>query len=422
MWAFVLWGRRYLIGNWPPPWPASWTPSLRQAFVDFALNFEVWTLLAQADAIPGSLLDLPPCTNLETIDSVPRSGRAIEAHSWRYHSQDELVRSLEHVQRGDLVTPSAVPVMWNGHGPPALIIVHCFAGRRRPHDVHHWLLEAGQAIFPEFTIFPLSLDTAICHISGDLLSSFVLQAVEELCGLSAVALCLTGPPCETWSAARFLDLPSDSHCRRAPRPVRSLQSPWGLADLSLRELAQVHLSNQLLWNSLYIETLVLLQGGGALMEHPAPSPCQEHPSVWRTTAHREVFDRLHAAVHHRVEQWQYGARCRKPTTLRAANLPGLGVRLKALVDPHAMAPSVVLGGRHRDGTFKTAMAKEYPPDFCRAIAVSTLSSLRDRMQVAGCRVVDADQLTARSKMWYESVIVAGAHCTRDTFLPDYQPK
>eukprot|EP00438_Fugacium_kawagutii_P035642 Skav208358 [mRNA] locus=scaffold1964:326268:336696:+ [translate_table: standard] len=425
LWGFALWGRRYLLGSWSPPWSSDWTACLLPRFLDFMADLDVWQLLCRADVIPGALLDTPPhSSDSVAVDAVACQHRPLEDFTGRYATTQDWIFPFADLCGSSSASCMPVAVVWNGCGRPALVIVHCFSGRRRHADMHDWLMKAGADLFPDFVIFPLSVDTAVCHVSGDLLSTFVLQAIEELCGLSAVALCLTGPRCETWSAARFLDLSNDdvpSRSKRAPRPLRSLQSPWGIADLCLRELAQVDLSNQLLWTGLYIETMVLLSGGGAVMEHPAPSPNPDHPSVWRTAAHKDLFDHLHGAVHHQLEQLRYGARCRKPTTLRAVGLPHFGDHLEAWANPCEVHPTVTLGGRNRDGSFKTAIAKEYPPSFSRAIAASALASLRVRMSQHGCRLVDADRLSARSKVWFESIVEAGSQCTRTTFLPDYQP-
>eukprot|EP00438_Fugacium_kawagutii_P011255 Skav219466 [mRNA] locus=scaffold596:35905:41300:- [translate_table: standard] len=390
LWAFAIWGRQFLVGSWPSPWPAVWTPHFRAAFLDFFDGLPIWTLLLAADAIPGSLPEWSPAEPADPLVApVDRRARPVEDFALRFPCISDHVFPFESIHGSLSVDSMPVPVMWNGHGKPALIIIHCFSGRRRLGDIHDWLVKAGEDIFPEFVIFPLSVDTAVCHLSGDLLSSFVMKAIEELCGLSAVALSLTGPPCETWSAARFLDLPPDPQHRRAPRPLWLLPGDW---------LTCVSVSC----------TKWICRIGSCGMAST-------------THEHRELFDRIHGAVHHQVEQWKYGATCCKPTTLRAAGLPHLGHLLCNWEDPLAAAPSVTLGGRNQDGSFRTAIAKEYPPKFSRAIAAGALKALRIRMEQHGCRVVNVDQLSAQSKTWFQSIVEAGAQCTRTTFLPDYQP-
>ena len=54
---------------------------------------------------------------------------------------------------------------------------------------------------------------------------------------------IMGPPCETWKVARFLAI---LDMLFPPRPLRSATTRTGLPDISNRELAQVHVGNDVL--------------------------------------------------------------------------------------------------------------------------------------------------------------------------------
>ena len=85
----------------------------------------------------------------------------------------------------------------------------------------------------------------------------------------------TGPPCETWTAARHLVCEE----LQGREPKRSSSRPWGLAGLSHRELDQLHIGSHLMLNSMGIEMRIYHAGGGAVMEHPAILDQPDYASV-----------------------------------------------------------------------------------------------------------------------------------------------
>ena len=92
---------------------------------------------------------------------------------------------------------------------------------------------------------------------------------------------LLGPPCETWSAARFVE-ELDNACRRLPRPLRLTSAIWGLCGLSSRELLQLSVGNILLLRGLWLAVAVAMNRGAVILEHPA-MPLEPHkPSIWHT--------------------------------------------------------------------------------------------------------------------------------------------
>ena len=115
--------------------------------------------------------------------------------------------------------------------PTELYFLHFFSGRRRRGD----LQEAIERIpLPSNTVlWVLSLDLQICPRRCNLMCP-KQQAQWSVAGSCA------GPPCETWSIARWMPpaIPLH-HGMRPPRPIRSRDEPWGLLRSSAKEHEQL---------------------------------------------------------------------------------------------------------------------------------------------------------------------------------------
>jgi len=221
--------------------------------------------------------------------------------------------------------------------------------------------------------------TTLCVVSLDLIidrdwgnvrrpatQAFWLHGVKSgwVCG----ALC--GPPCETWSQARYANHPEDHgrECRQGPRPLRDISELWGFSSLSIREALQVATGNELLLFSLeLLFSLACVEGFGVL-EHPQEPEDETRPSIWRLALTRllmrfpgtEIFD---------LAQGLLGAWSPKPTRLLALNLPFLRKQLR---EHHITKelPKRSAIGKGVDGAWKTSPLKEYPPAMNRALAFS----------------------------------------------------
>lgn len=164
--------------------------------------------------------------------------------------------------------------------PRMLYILHLFSGVKRQHDFHSYI----DALSSRFSgIFcPISVDIALRSIHGDLLrhktQTFWLQCAAA--GMIFFILC--GPPCETWSAARFRFITDGC----GPRPVREVSPPHllrGKANLTLKELKQVAFANRLLQFALQMMVRQLSAGNFGILEHPAlaePRDNIQPPSIW----------------------------------------------------------------------------------------------------------------------------------------------
>ena len=256
-------------------------------------------------------------------------------------------------------------------------ILHLYSGRRRIGDCHWWLEHIGHKIWPGMHLKMLSLDTAVDPVVGNLASGTNYNLVLSLAQKGLIAGILTGPPCETWSAARNLELPG----QEGPRPLRSACQPWTLPCRTGKELRQTTTGTQLLMNSWRLEVATVLNGGGSIMEHPWENQKEERASVWRTEVHERWIMQLPAAYRHYIEQFQFGSVGTKPTCLRALNLGHKDVVESALREGMELwrtRPSTKLMGKQRDGSFRTAAAKEYTSALRRSMTVALVQGLRQR--------------------------------------------
>ena len=239
--------------------------------------------------------------------------------------------------------------------PTRRIALHLYSGRRRRGD-YQWWYKGFRPLTSDECIF-ISLDTAVSpkmDVNDPKIWSLVLDAAR----LGRVESLMLGPPCETWSAARF-NRPQHG---RGPRPLRNSQRPWGMKFRSVRELLQIGTGSCLLLRGLLVMIIVALHGGATILEHPAEPKGPEGPelpSIWKTAVIEMLLRFFPQFQLYTIQQWRYGARCIKPTTFLYAN---------TAVDQHlplwelqdAMKPSLALIGKQEDGSYRTAIAKEYP--------------------------------------------------------------
>ena len=147
---------------------------------------------------------------------------------------------------------------------------------------------------------------------------------------------------------------------------------WGLAALSVREIRQIIMGNQLLLFSLRILVHLFLCGGFGAIEHPAEPDNPLSASIWRTEL-IGLLMRLPGFERHQFAQGLMGARSAKPTGLLALNLPTMRQCLHAsrICSDLPRASSI---GKATTGHWNTMPLKEYPPSLCRALAMSFASA------------------------------------------------
>ena len=291
------------------------------------------------------------------------------------------------------------------------IIAHLFPGRRRKDDVHDWLHRIADE--QGVQVLVLSLDTAVHPVLGNLHPDSAAWRLFEtllldgyICGLIA------GSPCETFSEARFTSLPGG----KGPRPLRSAVRLWGLAELRLRELAQLRLGSsfqlQVLWSLLQLRRT----GGVGVSEHPAPPRDPERPTIWRSTLVKLLLSDCSFELHS-FAQYLYGAPAVKPTGFLALALPDFRREMKAWQKDYAK-PTFAAIGVDEDGNFRTSALKEYPGQLCGALASAVIKAIVRARRARRVRLVAPPE---RLEEWLTKVAEASATIKDgSTWLPDFQ--
>ena len=268
--------------------------------------------------------------------------------------------------------PAPVPGPVQRLAQQAYFVLHLFSGQRRPGDLQHELEKLqAQAPYPAFV---LSLDVAVDRQRGDLSRPEFVAQWLQLARQGRVLAVMGGPPCETWSVARYR--PNTPRQGTAlPRTLRSQQRPWGLLDLTERERTQVELGNALLRTQILFLYAAAAVGFAAVMEHPArPTWNPGAPSSWLLPELQHLSG-LPGVDVVQLDQCTAGAPWRKPTTLLAVNLPSLRLQVAALPGGGRCSPALghvhqSLVGKAEDGTWRTAPAKTYPQGLCALLARS----------------------------------------------------
>ena len=281
-----------------------------------------------------------------------------------FPSLDVLNSALEDL---DCSSFEKVPRIWGQHR----VILHAFAGRRRPGDFQYYLDQLCAHLPDGVVIHTASMDILYDVHLGD--ASAADAQAFWLHGISQrfVVGFLGGPPCETWSVARAVQLALGT---KGPRPVRDAEELWGLASLSLKELMQVCVGNDLLTFTMICILYLALFDGVAVMEHPAMSSQETAASVWKLPIMKLLLS-LPGLELITLCQGVLGAATPKPTSLLALNLP----ELPSILHQHRVTkelPRRSAIGKQADGSWATTSLKEYPPAFCKGLALSFYSAIQ----------------------------------------------
>ena len=301
---------------------------------------------------------------------------------------------------------------------PTFLVAHLFSGRRWEGDFHHELCRF--AADKNWRVVILSLDTAVSVDFGNLMRHTVSWTTLTSIYLSGrIAATLCGPPCETFSEARFMDKPADcpGHIRW-PRPLRSSERLFGLEGLSMKELRQCFVGSSFFLQCVWALCIHITMGGVYVAEHPAPPTEVSRPSIW-TSPIIQLLLGLPDLVLHCVAQYRWGAEAVKPTGLLVWDMPFFRRDMYSLALSDVAKPTVAAIGTDSTGQFRTARHKEYPGLFCRALAFSVgqqfgrfLSGGRTRADPATLEALDEWIRNAAREC---SEIRTGAQ-----WLPDFQ--
>jgi len=256
---------------------------------------------------------------------------------------------------------------------PILYVLHLFSGQRREGDIQYWIEEHMTApLLAAYCVVVLSVDIVNDPIKGDLTRKDTLQLWIGLFRSRRAIGLIAGPPCETWTVARYMEVEGMVN---PPPPLRSLGEIWGLKNLSYKHRLQVNIGNELLRATLILVVEAFASGAFAVVEHPGePTWVPEAPSIWRSSFIRHLKDHCQADMLD-FDQCTAGADSRKPTCLMSVHLPQLRVAFRALPGrgfcTHGRKPhKATLKGLAEDGTWRTAPAKQYPSTMCRTISTA----------------------------------------------------
>ena len=209
--------------------------------------------------------DLGPPTPDELIQWA-KLGPLPPGQGGRQHSR----RSQKGFQHHDVIEELACDekaiceqvAKWSVHSspPPSLatnekFVLIFFSGHRREGDIPDWLRWQSDLI-------PVAIDVAIHPHHGDIhrddLWLRLIYARRVVAGHA-------GPPCETYTPARWLPTESESPF---PRPLRDALFPWGVPYRSSKEVKQVISGSILMLRTLQLLLLIYIHGGSFTLKHP----------------------------------------------------------------------------------------------------------------------------------------------------------
>lgn len=255
--------------------------AIERAFLEVAECEPLWTWMSDLDTVDGWRQPVEPIDKVQA--PVPTAARRdLEPYMDLLAHQEALLAPFTRVPNK---CGPRQPIFVDENGQSHVLALHLFSGRRRTGDCVDWADKFSRELeqWSQVRITVISVDTAIHPEFGNL-DNGNYTLITSMAAKGIFGADLSGPPCETWSGARHLDL---GH--RGPRPLRSASLSWGIPHRSLRELVQVGTGSRLMLNSLHLDVIVVDQGGVSVMEHPDCPWDPEYASVWRFQVHRRVI-------------------------------------------------------------------------------------------------------------------------------------
>ena len=255
-------------------------------------------------------------------------------------------------------------------------VLHFFSGRRRLGDFQDWP-DQSLAV-THYPVWVVSLGIAIDAKLRELSCSGGVALWLDLAIAGRVVMVLGGPPCETWSVARWNG--GSRAAGSGPRAVRSSLHLWGLHDLDAGERQQVALGSALMRTVILFLAAARVHGFAAITEHPQlPSWMPQAPSLWKLPE-LKLLARVGGTECVHLDQCCCGAPWKKPTRLFAVGIPELWRLVAKLPGGGRCRPAlghrhVTLSGKGADGVYRTAPAKTYNSVMCKVLADATFGSI-----------------------------------------------
>ena len=423
--AFLAWGDHWLPDIVAHLLDGQAEYDVEDLYADFVADLPRFQTLSRISALRSSLRhvhDAPPQAHRQKVLPVPgpprhptANTRIRQAVPRPYGEQEEWSVRMRQCKFATMPKIAACPLYRTLPDVPTFLFVHLFSGRRRTGDFH---MELQNFVSQKnWRVVILSLDTAVSIEYGNLLHHTVSWRALEECYLAGrIAGTLCGPPCETFSEARFTPPPEGSD--HWPRPLRSFAQLFGLEGLSARELRQCHTGGNFFLQCVWVLAAHIAYGGIFVAEHPAPPFLEERPSIW-TSAVVQTLLQLPDLVLHCVQQYRWGATAVKPTGLLAWNLPFFRKDLYSLSLPDSVKPDTAAIGKDDQGNFRTSKHKEYPKAFCKALAFVVAQQFERFVRSHGTRSCPAASEVL--DQWIAQAAAASTPVRDDShWLPDFQ--
>ena len=227
-----------------------------------------------------------------------------------------------------------------------------FAGHRRIGDMACWLDW-------DASIQPVPIDLAIHEVHGDVAQGGLW---ERLIRTGRVVSGHAGPPCETYTLARWL--PNEG--KVFPRPLRDALEPWGMRNRTVPEVHQCEVGTYLMVQALRLLLLIYCFGGSFSLEHPrGPETAEVQWSIWHSAFVKELLNLPMVEIISFL-QGPLGRPYPKPTRLLVARMPFLRRRILEAYRPGWKATEF-LGGKSGN-QWRTAAAKVYPTELSRVLS------------------------------------------------------
>ena len=252
----------------------------------------------------------------------------------------------------------------------AKIFLHVFSGFRRRDDLQEQL----ESLSTDGTVIHcVSLDICLARANADLLSGETLKFWRGKMYDGWVAGVGGGPPCETFTAARYE--------QGGPPPLRSYDMPWGLMSLTPKQWKQVATGTALVFSLLELLIHATMLGLSGFLEHPAfPvwARARRPASIW---AWRTIvwMSKLPCVDVITLDQCVYGCQGKKPTTVMTIRMPEYRKLVMQRGDHgrchHARKHNALIG-KDSSGQYRTQQAKIYPPLMNQDLASAIFAHLK----------------------------------------------
>ena len=320
----------------------------------------------------------------ESVELIQHESRFSEKRGWMVKVDDEYstIEHLEEEDRDPGIRSGALPreniYDVTAFARPTRAVLHLYSGRRRALDYEHYIDALGQ--FEDWHLHVVSLDVQVDPVRGDLADPETVRFWQNQILSRRVVGLHAGPPCSTWSVARF------NRANPGPRPVRSVERLWGIAGLTPSEKRAVDLGNTLLRASLDLIGSLQSVGGCFSLEHPA-DPGEAFPSIWKLPEIEAILRRGRASLV-TLHQCRYGLNSVKPTMILSNFEDTAPLTLRC---DHPRGTHVSLQGRDADGHWRTNIAMEYPPPLCEALARAMVETIIEN-NPDGFTLIDDDEL------------------------------